>query len=364
MRNEGSITASNIQRNFTERLVQAILVIVKGMTMSLIILLWVAIFIAAFALMYFVADKFIDYLKDLSRLLKISPLLVGLVILGIDPEETIASVIGAINGLPYIAVGNVIGNSIIAISLCFALPALFCTITLDSIPKFYPLLMIGGVVVILLGFPFPYNLLFTGIMNFSLFWIYLIKNLKKYKKSKQVDIIIRNEEEEEEGTKRENHQESEENRSEDRNKGRIIGMAILFLSIIVVGGELLVHSTENLIKLSGIEEAFFGFIIIAFATNAEEITLILKSIQKGEQNIGIGGMIGKLIWNIGFTFGLSGIILVRTGFQMSVIYNSLILLGLLCYFYFALSKKTLERGDGMVFFVGFGLFLVVNFLLI
>ena len=109
--------------------------------MSITIVLWILLFLGSYAVIYFSADKFIDNLKDLSVLLHISPFLIGLLILGIDPEETIASVIAAINGLPDIAVGNVIGNTIISIAFCFALPALFSNFKFEKIPFFYPLLI-------------------------------------------------------------------------------------------------------------------------------------------------------------------------------------------------------------------------------
>ena len=123
--------------------------------MPITILLWILLFIVSYALIYYSADKFIDYLKDLSILLKVSPFLIGLLILGIDPEESIASIIAAINGLPYIAIGNVIGNSIISIAFCFSLPALFSNLEFEKIPIFYPLLIILSTLMILISFLLP-----------------------------------------------------------------------------------------------------------------------------------------------------------------------------------------------------------------
>ena len=41
----------------------------------------------------------------------------------------------AVNGFPHIAVGNVIGNTIISICFCFALPAIFFEISFEKIHK-------------------------------------------------------------------------------------------------------------------------------------------------------------------------------------------------------------------------------------
>ena len=121
------------------------------------IISWIFLFIGGYLLIYWSADKFIDTLKDLSLKLNVSPFLIGLLILGIDPEESIASIVAAINNLPYIAAGNVIGNSIISLSFCFALPAVFYGIKLEKIPNFYLILMISGSSMIIIGYFLPFN---------------------------------------------------------------------------------------------------------------------------------------------------------------------------------------------------------------
>ncbi|MFX0072366.1 MAG: hypothetical protein ACFFAO_14875, partial [Candidatus Hermodarchaeota archaeon] len=94
---------------------------------------WIGLFIGGFLIIFFAADIFIDKLKDICVMYNVSPFIIGLLVLGIDPEESIASVIAAINNRPYIAVGNVIGNSIFSLTLCFALPALFYRIEFDKV---------------------------------------------------------------------------------------------------------------------------------------------------------------------------------------------------------------------------------------
>ncbi|MFX1314149.1 MAG: hypothetical protein ACFFHD_16300, partial [Promethearchaeota archaeon] len=78
-----------------------------------------------------------DNLKELCLIYNVSPFIIGLIILGIDPEESIASIIAAINGLTYIAVGNTIGNSIIALTIPFAIPLFFYKVDFDSVSQYY-----------------------------------------------------------------------------------------------------------------------------------------------------------------------------------------------------------------------------------
>ncbi len=102
---------------------------------------YVLLFIGACFLIYFGADVFIDGLKDLCEKHNFSPFIVGLLILGVDPEESVASIFASIENLPHVAIGNVIGNTIIALAIVFGLPALFFSLTFESVPRFYPLLL-------------------------------------------------------------------------------------------------------------------------------------------------------------------------------------------------------------------------------
>lgn len=316
------------------------------------IIIWILLFIGAYLLIYFSADKFIDTLKDLSLKFNVSPFLIGLLILGIDPEESIASIVAAINNLPYIAAGNVIGNSIISLSFCFALPAVFYGIKLEKIPNFYLILMISGASIIIIGYFLPFNLLITGIVNLILFMAYLGKNLNTFRKSKKTDIVFENDEDEEE--------EAEESGNESKN---LIIKTVLFFILILTGGHFLILATQNIISLTGIEESFFGLVIIAFFTNVEEILLLVKSIQKGQTAIGVGGMIGKVIWNLGFTYGISGIIVQNMIFDFPMLFNSIILLFSLLYFSFLVNKGSINKKHGYGLFFVFLLYLGGNILL-
>ena len=132
------------------------------------LILWIALFIVGYVIIFFSADFFIDNLKELCIIYNISPFIIGLIVLGIDPEESIASIVAAINGLPYIAVGNVIGNSIISLTLCFALPAFVQKIDLKSVSLFYFIVLYACMVLIVLGCFFNFGLLVTGILGFQI----------------------------------------------------------------------------------------------------------------------------------------------------------------------------------------------------
>ena len=106
--------------------------------MELPIIVWILLFLVSFALIYYFADYLIDLIEELSEGFSISPVILGIFILGIDLEESIVSLFAAKESLPYLSIGNLIGNSIFAVVIAFAIPPLLYKINvLDQIPKFY-----------------------------------------------------------------------------------------------------------------------------------------------------------------------------------------------------------------------------------
>lgn len=316
------------------------------------LLFWIGLFIAGFLIIYFSADIFIDNLKEVCIIYGVSPFIIGILVLGIDPEESIASIVAAFNGLSYLAVGNVIGNSILSLALCFALPAFFYRIDLKSVSQFYFMILYACMIVILFSFFLQLGLFIFGLIAIGIYFYYLIWNLKHVSKEGKVDIvdikeIIQEIEEEKEPLK-------------GVSKKKKIFLVFLGLALIILGGELLIFSAEYIIELTRISEAFFGFIIIAFITNVEELTLIFKSIKKQSIEIGLGGMIGKIIWNLSFTFGLSGIIALNIGFSPILLLNWLILLVLIIYYQIKSMTKSLNKLDAIILIIFLICFLLFN----
>ncbi|MBN1799933.1 MAG: hypothetical protein JW891_00410 [Candidatus Lokiarchaeota archaeon] len=305
-------------------------------------------FILGYLIIFFAADVFLDNLKEICTIYGISPFISGALILGVDPEETIASVIAAINGLSYIALGNVIGNSIIALTLCFAIPAFFYKTEFKSIPQFYFTLLYTCMILALVGLLILSSLFIIGIVVLLLYFVYFYTNLKHISNIRS------------DNNKIESDKRIVNNILTKKSKPKTILLIILSFLFIILGGELLIISTEQIILLTHIPESFFGFVLIAFVTNVEELTLLIKSIKKHSVEIGLGGMIGKVFWNLAMTFGISALILLNIDFVWILLWNWVVLFVLVAYFNLIIKKKTLNWKNGVVLSLIFSIFLIIN----
>jgi len=316
------------------------------------ITVWIIFFIGSYFIIFFAADIFLDNLKDICVIYNLSPFIIGMLVLGIDPEESIASIIAAINGLPYVAIGNVVGNSIIAMTLPFSLALLFYTLKFKSPSKFYFIILYILLFNLLISFVFNNFMFVSGLIALGVYLIYFLRNLRYYSQEKD-----RNTGDIEEEIK---FSENESMELERSSKIKKIFLASIGLVFIFIGGELLILSADQIIGILQIPEAFFGFIIIGFVTNVEELTLVLKSIRKKAVDIGFGGMIGKLIWNLTITFGISGVIMTSIPFKLILLWNWLILLLIIAYFNLSFRREKLTKKDGLILLVIFIGFIVIN----
>jgi len=320
-----------------------------------IIFLWISLFIVGYLMIYFSADIFLDNLKELCIIYGISPLIIGMLIVGIDPEESIASIIAAINDLSYIAIGNVIGNSIVALTISFAIPTFFYQIHIKSIHQFYFSILYICLFLMLIGILIYFGLLIIGILGIILYFIYIIRNLKLISKVNSVENPSM---EESVGLH------DAETELTEKSKCRKVVFILLSFLIIFIGGELLIYSTRRILIMTNIPETFFGLVVIAFVTNVEEITLFLKSIKKKSVEFGLGGMIGKVLWNLTLTLGISAVIIMNFRFLWIIFWNWLILLIIIIYFNLISKKKTMNWKDGILLTVILITFLILNFIFI
>jgi cation:H+ antiporter len=275
-----------------------------------------------------------------------------MLVLGIDIEESIASIIAAINGLPYVSIGNVVGNSIIAMTLPFSLSLLFYTLKFKPLSRFYLIILYILLINLLFSFVFNNFMFFSGLIALGVYIIYFLRNFRHYSQEKD-----RNTEDIEDDIKFNERESTELQRSSQTRKIILVFIGFIF---ILVGGELLILSAGQIIDILHIPEAFFGFIIIGFVTNVEELTLILKAIKKKSVDIGFGGMIGKLIWNLTITFGISGVIMRNIPFKLILLWNWLILLIIILYFNLYSRREKLTKKDGLILLVIFFVFIVIN----
>ncbi|MHA1795699.1 MAG: hypothetical protein DRO88_05520 [Promethearchaeia archaeon] len=342
--------------------------ILRWILMFMNLIAAILVFILSILLISWGADKVIDVIKETSEKFKLSAVSIAFFVMGIDLEEAIASWSAAAANLPEIALGNVIGNSIISITFCFALPALFFTIVFHKISAkyFFFLILLGIINIGVLMWPSLW--IFWAVLILVIYFFYIVWNFRAM--NNHSSVIISDETNEEHANNAEANNKGDKESEKNINWREII-IAIVGFATLFLGSRMLVESVQSLLIMTNISEAFFGVGIIAASTNVEEYFLLFKSIKKKRVEIGIAGLLGKIMWNLGLNAGISIIILGLTNssfavfdFSLKVLLNglflSIILLPLLAYV--GIKQKKLSWKGGIVFLLGFIIYLGFLFL--
>ncbi|MGK0296581.1 MAG: cation:H+ antiporter [Gammaproteobacteria bacterium] len=242
--------------------------------------------IAGLILLIFGADRFVSGAVSISRILGISPLIIGITIVGMAtsaPEILVGSV-AAIEGKTGIAVGNAIGSNIANISLVLGGAAFFLPFVATSKTLGREYLVMMGALLLGLIVMIDLNLsrldafiLLSGLIAFIFWSIYMAKQ------SRAPDPLII---------------ETEHQTPKTYSKIKSIVMLILGLITLLLGAEILVTGAINVAKAFGISDVVIGLTIIAVGTSLPELAASISSIIKNEADIAIGNIIGSNIFNI------------------------------------------------------------------
>jgi len=253
--------------------------------------------VAGFILLVWGADRFVLGASATARNFGISPLIVGLTIVGFGTSapEMLVSGMAAYQGSPGISIGNALGSNITNIALVLGVTALIVPLTVHSgiIRRELPILLLVMVLALLLMVDGNLSqgdglLLLLG-MFLMIFWVVRL-GLKERDSgdlmSSEFDAEI-----------------PEGMPTPKAIIWLVVGMVVLFAS-----SHILVWGAVNIAKAFGVSDLVIGLTIIAIGTSLPELAATIMSALKKEHELAIGNIIGSNMFNILGVMALPGLI--------------------------------------------------------
>jgi cation:H+ antiporter len=301
-------------------------------------------------LLLYGADWFLDGVRDLSRLLGLSMLVLGIILVGLEPEEMLTAALASGRGLPALAINNVIGTNVTIITCALGLSAMLAPLVLPRTIRRLALLAT------LVSF-IPIALLFTGMVSrlegvllLLLFAIYTFFLLRMDRTALQHALDDDDDDDDQATTHKPAH------------TWRLLGRTCLGLAAMSGGGYLLVESAQRFVGTSGLGAGIVGGTLISLATGAEMITLGITAARKGQSTVLVGGILGSFAYNLLVTLGLAAVVNpLPVDFRQTLIpllfmlVSHLILLVLIWRGHFG-------RAAGGIFLLGYAAYLTLVFL--
>lgn len=247
------------------------------------------------AMLVWSADRFVGGAAALARAFGMSPLLIGMLIVGFGTSapEMLVSALAALEGRPGLALGNAYGSNIANIGLILGLTALISPIAANSkvVRREAPILL----AVTLLSVVLLFDLRVTRLEALVLLALFAGLVLWSIRESRA---------EPDDGFGKEAARETEGGLSIARAARRTAaGLALL-----VASSQLLVWGAVETAQALGVSDLVIGLTVVAIGTSLPELASSIVAIRRGEPDIALGNVIGSNLFNTLVVVGIAGLI--------------------------------------------------------
>lgn len=306
-----------------------------------------AFILAGLVLLVAGGDALVRGATGLARALGVSPLLIGLVVVGFGtsmPEMT-TSIAASLSDSPDVAVGNVVGSNIANILLILAVTALIAPIAVQSgaFRRDGPALALAslaaaGVIAVL-----PFARL-TGFALFAALIAYVVMSYVLDRRTGDAGAQLH------EG----------EAAMVTPAGGPLISTLFLLAGLagVVGGAALLVDGATTLAAAAGVSEAVIGLTIVAVGTSLPELAASVSAARKGEGDLAFGNVVGSNIFN---ALGILGVAAVARPFDLAAgafAIDSLVMLAAAgALIVFAVSGWRIDRREAVILLLAYAAYM-------
>ena len=254
--------------------------------------------VTGLGLLIFGADRFVLGAANIARSMNISPMIIGLTIVGVAtsaPEVLVGSV-AALDGKTALAIGNAVGSNIANIGLVLGVTALASPLVVKSPTLVREFLIMSAAIAIAL-----FTLLdgFLSRLDGAILILCLIAALcwiiHLARTSPASDPLA-------------NEFKHELEEKEAISIGKSWLLLVIGLGLLLGGAELLVRGAVAIALEFGVSDLVIGLTIVAIGTSLPELAASITSVMKNETDIAIGNIIGSNMFNMLMVLGVPALI--------------------------------------------------------
>ena len=301
--------------------------------------------LAGFALLSFAADRLVVAAARLAAKFGLSTVLIGAVVVGLGtslPEMLVSGLAAARPGGIDFALGNIVGSNVANLALVLGVSALISPIARQprTITREGGLMLLGSVLMAGLAFNNTLSRAEGAILVVGLVGaLALIVHWSRTGAVADLDL------------------EEELHETAGINTGREAFLAIVSLSLTLLGADLLVRGARAVAETIGISDAVISLTLVAIGTSLPELATAIAAARRNENDLVLGNVLGSNIFNalgVGGVAGLVGNSATDVSFQrpLLVMLAVTVLTGVL-----ALTTKALGRREGAILLITYPLIL-------
>ncbi|AKS41022.1 calcium/sodium antiporter [Wenzhouxiangella marina] len=301
------------------------------MTSTLVIaLLQIA---AGFVLLIWAADRLISGASALARNLGVSPLIVGLTIVGFGTSapEMLVSALASLRGSPSLAIGNAIGSNIANIGLILGITGLIYPLKVESVTLKREFPVLAFIMFLTLALMLNLELSRSDGTILALGLFALVGGM----------VLL--------GIKSEGNDPMAASLTEEVPEGMPMRTALIWtatgLILLPLSAHILVDGAVTLALFLGVSDALIGLTIIAFGTSLPELAAATTAALKKEDDLAIGNILGSNMFNLLGVLGIAALI-APMQIEPSLLYRDVaVMFALTIFLFMAIWRRS---GPGLI----------------
>lgn len=242
------------------------------------------------------ADRFVAGAAALAKHFGMSPLLIGMLIVGFGTSapEMLVSALASWQGSAGIALGNAFGSNIVNIGLILGLTALISPIAVHStvLKRELPILMGVTVLAVVLLADLILSrldaLILVVVFSGLVFW-----SIRQSRRD---------------GTDSLAKQMEMEGGAQPLSPGQAAAWTAVGLLLLILSSRVLVWGAVETAHFLGVSDLIIGLTVVAVGTSLPELASSLAAIRRKEHDIALGNVIGSNLFNTLAVVGIAGFV--------------------------------------------------------
>ncbi len=247
-----------------------------------------AILAIGLILLVWSSDIFIEGAASTAKHLSISPLVIGVVVLGFGTSmpEIVVATLASLDNSPGLAIGNAVGSNIANIALVLGITAIITSIAVKSsiLKREMPILLaitLGAFLLVIDGHLGQMDgIIMIAALIIVMFWM--------IKANKEMDVS--------DPMTAETQHELEE--MPDLTKNKALIYLVGGLIILMISAKMMVAGAVDIAEYFEVPEVIIGLTIIAIGTSLPELAAAIAAARKNETDLMIGNIVGSNLFNI------------------------------------------------------------------
>ncbi|KAA9133416.1 calcium/sodium antiporter [Marinihelvus fidelis] len=252
--------------------------------------------IGGFLLLVWAADRLVAGASATARNLGVSPLIIGLVIVGFGTSapELVVSGVASVRNNAGLAVGNAIGSNIANMGLILGLTAIVYPLRLESstLKREYPLLLLIMLTCLFMALNLEYTRL-EGVMLLGGLFAMVAWLVRLGTRRPATDPYA---------------QELEKEIPTDIPTRVAVFWLLISLVALPAASHFLVEGAIGIARIWGVSDIVIGLTVVAFGTSLPELATALTSAVRREDDLAVGNIIGSNMFNLLGVLGIAATI--------------------------------------------------------